>query len=346
VPNGPTDGLRFGIAAACPDIASYVEWARLAESSGYDLLGYGDSQCLIPEMSVALAAMATVTTRARLCPTVSNPITRHPSVMFSAFGALQQLSAGRTCFCIGTGDSAALSIGARPATLAALAEYAAAFRSLSNGEEATYLGQRFRVEWDAPSVPLWIAGGGPRTLRLAGAIADGVLLGAGLSEAVVRDSIEQVRGAAIAAGRDPAGVEIWIFSKIYVCDDEEEAWRDLAWTLAASAHHAFRATLDGKFVPDRWRAPLARLQRDYVVREHDNLANAGSRNAELVVESGLTEFLGPRFLLAGPPARIVARIRELDSWGVTGFFTSAMFGDPFAYTRAVAEQVIAPLRRA
>ena len=336
--------LEFGIAAGLPNVDAYLDWAKLAEASGYDLLGYGDSQCLLPELCVALAAMATVTDRVVLCPTVSNPITRHPSVTASAFATLQQLSRGRTRFAMGSGDSAALSIGERPATVAALAQYAAAFNALVRGQEATYHGKRFRLEWAAPRVPLWFAAGGPKTLRLAGALADGVLLGTGLTEPVVRDAVQHVRVGAMEAGRDPNDVEIWMYSKIYLCDSEEQAWHELAWTLAASAHHAFRFTLDGKFVPPEWHDALQRLQRDYVVREHNNLAKSGSANAALVIESGLVNFLGPRFLLAGPAERIVARIEEIATWGVSGFFTSGMFGDPFEYTRAVAEQVVAPLR--
>jgi 5,10-methylenetetrahydromethanopterin reductase len=336
-----SERIKFGVAAGLADVVAYQEWAVLAESCGYDLLGYGDSPCLLPELCVSLAAMAAVTERAVLCPTVSNPLTRHPSVAASAFASLQQLAPGRIWFGMGTGDSAALSIGERPATLAALAEYGRALTALTRGEEAEYRGHRFRLEWDAPRVPLWLAAGGPRTMRLAGEIADGVLLGAGLTEPVVRDSIRHVHEGARAAGRDPADVEIWLYSKIFLCDSEEQAWRDLAWTLAASAHHAFRFTLEGKFVPPEWHDALEQLQRAYVVREHNNLANVGTTNADLVVESGLTEFLGPRFLMAGPPERVVERLAEIATWGVSGFFTSGMFGEPFAYTRAVAEQVVA-----
>jgi 5,10-methylenetetrahydromethanopterin reductase len=336
--------LEFGIAAGLPSVGAYQEWAMVAEACGYDLLGYGDSQCLIPEMCVTMAAMATVTDRVLLCPTVSNPLTRHPSVMASAFAALQQLSNGRTRLGLGSGDSAALSIGERPASLRALEEYARAVAALGRGGDADFRGRRFRLEWDAPHVPLWMAAGGPRTMRLAGAVADGVLLGSGLTEDVVRDGIAQVHAGALEAGRDPSEVEIWMFTKIYLCESEEQAWHDLAWTLAASAHHAFRFTLEGKFVPPQWRDALVRLQAEYAVREHNNLANSGDTNASLVVDSGLTEFLGSRFLLAGPAARVVERIEELERWGITRFFTAGMFGEPLAYTRDVAEQVIAPLK--
>jgi 5,10-methylenetetrahydromethanopterin reductase len=190
---------------------------------------------------------------------------------------------------------------------------------------------------------LLLAAGGPKTLRLAGQVADAVLLGGGLTEPVVRDAVRLVHEGAIGAGRDPTEIELWMYAKIFLCESERAAWHELAWTLAASAHHAFRFTLDGKFVPPEWHDALRRLQAGYVVREHNNLANAGVTNASLVIDSGLTEYLGPRFLLAGPPARIIERIEEIASWGVTNFFTSGMFGDPFDYTRDVAEHVVRPL---
>src|SRR5437764_3644081 len=250
--------MRVGIAASCRDVPAYMAWARLAEDCGYDLLGYGDSQCLLAEMTVTLAAMATVTERVLLCPTVTNPVTRHPAVAAAAFGALQQLSGGRARFGIGTGDSAVSLLGERPARVDDIADYCRAFRALNDGEDATYRGRPMRLEWDAPRVPLIVAAEGPRMLRLAGELADGVILGNGLTEEVVRDSLRRVREAAVGAGRDPDAVEPWLFTKIYLCDSEERAWRDLAWTLAASAHHAFRHNREAKFVPDAHREAVER----------------------------------------------------------------------------------------
>lgn len=336
--------IKFGVAAGCPSLASYVEWAQAAEQVGFDLLGYGDSQCLLPEMSVAMAAIGAATKQPIICPTVSNPLTRHPTVAASTFAALQQLTGGRAVFCLGSGDSAALSIGHRPASLAELEAYGVAVQTLTKGETATFRGTDCRLEWAVEPVPVWFAAGGPKTMALAGRVGDGVLLGAGLTEDVVRDAVARVRNAAELSDRDPDSVEIWIFSKIYLCESEEQAWHDLAYTLAASAHHAFRFTTENKFVPATYQGALAELQRDYVVREHNNLANHGRTNASLVVDSGLTEFLGPRFLLAGTAARVRERISEIASWGVTGFFTSAMFSEPIEATRRIGDEIIRPMR--
>jgi 5,10-methylenetetrahydromethanopterin reductase len=335
--------VRIGVATGFPDVRRYIEWAQLAESYGYDLLGYGDTQCLLPELHVALAATAGVTDRALLCPTVTNPLTRHPAVVASAFGALQQLAGGRVRYCVGTGDSAAWLIGERPASVDRIAEHCRAFAALIDGRSASVGGKEFRLEWSTPSVPLWLAAEGPRMLALAGELGDGVLMGNGLTEDVVRDNLRRVRQAAVDAGRDPDAIEPWFFAKIYVCPSEEAGWAELAWTLAASAHHAFRGNLDDRFVPSQFRAAIEGIGAGYAGAAHNGLAHPPDHNARLVTETGLTEFLGPRFLLAGPPARILERIEELASWGATNLLTSAMFGDPFRYTAQVAEEILGPL---
>ena len=335
--------IRIGISSGFPDLRHYLDWAREADSLGYELLGYGDTQCLLPELNVALAATAGVTSRALLAPTVSNPVTRHPAVVASAFGGLQQIAEGRARYCVGTGDSAMSLIGERAARVDDLREHTLAVRALLTGEEAQWRGRSFRFEWPTPPVPVWIAAEGPRMLALAGEIGDGVLMGNGLTEEVVRDNLGRVAAAATAAGRDPADVEPWFFAKIYLCESEEQAWTELAWTLAATAHHAFAHRLDDRFVPPELHEPIRRLVSGYVGREHNGLAHPPVQNAALVTDNGLTEFLGRRFLIAGTPAQVRDRIEELASWGATNLFTPAMFGDPFAYAEAIARHVVEPL---
>lgn len=340
----PPRPIRIGISAGFPDLNEHLEWARRADDLGYELLGFGDTQCLLPDLHVAMGASAGVTSNALLAPTVSNPVTRHPAVVASAFGALQQISDGRVRYCVGSGDSAVTLLGERAARVDEMREHAEAFKALTSGREAHWRGKSFQLEWETPSVPLWLAAEGPRMLALAGEIADGVLMGNGLTEDVVRDNLRRVSDAAVAAGRDPDEIEPWFFAKIVLCESEEQAWTDLAWTLAATAHHAFGHRLDDRFVPDELHEPMRRLVTGYVGREHNGLAHPPTQNSALVVDNGLTDFLGPRFLIAGPPERVCERIEELASWGATNLFTPAMFGDPIGYTESIAKHVVAALR--
>src|SRR5207253_2767620 len=99
-----------------------------------------------------------------------------------------------------------------------------------------------------------------------------------------------------------------------------------AWTLAASANHNFRFTMEGKFVPETLQPGIRNLQRGYAAHQH-NVPGQGAHNAALVEENGLTEFLGRRFLMAGPPDRITARIREIAGYGARNLVFTAIFGD-------------------
>lgn len=336
--------VRLGIAAMCKSMPEYLEWVETAEACGYDLAGYGDTQNLLPDAYVALTAMAMHTQRITLCTTVSNPVTRHPSVAASGFAALQQVSGGRAIFGIGTGDSALKNIGRRAATVDEIGRYCRAFRDLVHGKVANHDGHDMRLLWDAPGVPLYLAAEGPRMMRLAGEVADGVIFGNGISEEVVRSNLAAVRAAAEAAGRDPDAIEPWFLIKVVLSDEpEEELWGRLAWTLAASANHAFLFTFENKLVPPHLEEPLRRLMAGYRSHEHNQVDSPG-HNAALVNDNGLTEFLGRRFLIGGPPEHVAARLRELASWGAPNLILTAMWGDPLGYTRRIADEVMPLLR--
>jgi alkanesulfonate monooxygenase SsuD/methylene tetrahydromethanopterin reductase-like flavin-dependent oxidoreductase (luciferase family) len=123
---------------------------------------------------------------------------------------------------------------------------------------------------------------------------------------------------------------------------EPEVWRDYAWTVAASANHAFRFTFAGKFVPEQFEAPLRRLMDGYRSMEH-NQESASAHNGALVNDNGLTEFLGERFLIAGRPEHIAERLRALEDAGVRNVLISSMWRDPFTETRRLADEVLSRL---
>ena len=101
----------------------------------------------------------------------------------------------------------------RPRT--ALKETVEIIRGLTSGQEVSFEGDVLTVR-DAHLVvkavqrriPIYLGAIGPRALRLAGAIADGVLLNAYSPVEYVRYAAGEVRSAAEEAGRDPAEVDI------------------------------------------------------------------------------------------------------------------------------------------
>ena len=112
-------GVNFMPTAPVLEVA---EWAKAVERHGYDLLGISDSQSISRDVYVTLAHCATATTRIRLGSRVITPVTRHPAVAASAAATLEELAPGRTMIGIGSGDSAAYTIGATAVSLAELRE--------------------------------------------------------------------------------------------------------------------------------------------------------------------------------------------------------------------------------
>jgi 5,10-methylenetetrahydromethanopterin reductase len=338
-----TTGVRFGTVTFTEDFADYLSWLRVAEELGFDFVGHGDSQNLWADVYVALSVAANATARVRLGPLVTNPVTRHPAVTAGAMASLQIISRGRAFLGIGTGDSALLNIGEKPASVAEFGAYCETVKGLCAGETVVWKGRELSMSWPVTRVPIWMAAEGPRMLRLAGRLADGVIVASGISEGVVENVIESVSAGAAEAGRSLQDIEIWWMLKPYLAPSEEEGWHDLAWTLAGTANHLFRFSMDEKFVPDELKEPIRDLQDRYASNTHGKVSQ-GAQNARLVEELGLTEWLGHRFALAGPPATIIARIEEIADRGATNLLLPQFVPDRVQFMRDFHRTVMSAFR--
>src|SRR6185436_5376636 len=87
---------RFGIVLLPESLAGWGALCREAEDSGFDLLGVADSQSVFREMYVALTLAALNTSRVRLGPLVTNPLTRHLVVTASAVSSVDEVSGARS----------------------------------------------------------------------------------------------------------------------------------------------------------------------------------------------------------------------------------------------------------
>ena len=247
--------MKYGVTLLPSSYESFRRHVRLAEEVGFDYIGVADSQSLFRELFVSLAVAATDTSRVHLGPSVTNPLTRHPAVTASAIASLQELSEGRAFLGIGTGDSAILNLGLRPARMRALGDYVAAVRAFLAGESTEYLGREGHVRWSQDPVPIMMSAEGPRTLRMAGEIADRVMIHTGLTPEIMSDTVSRIREGEADAVKPAGSTEVWAFAKCNIADDHDDAIDEIRMALAASAHHAFRFTLEGKHVPPNCTRP-------------------------------------------------------------------------------------------
>jgi alkanesulfonate monooxygenase SsuD/methylene tetrahydromethanopterin reductase-like flavin-dependent oxidoreductase (luciferase family) len=334
--------VKFGTVALWRDsYEDFVEEIRTAERLGMDLVGTGDTQAGYRELYVSLTVAALQTERVLVGPMVTNPVTRHPAVTTSAMGAVDRLSGGRAVIGIGTGGSAVWNAGLPPARIDDFREYLATMRSLMGAGHATYQGNRVLVEGIRREIPIFVSAEGPRSLRLAGALADGVILHAGTSSQAIAWCRERIAEGAERAGRDPAGIELWMMLKAAVADTRADALEEVKMGLAGSAEHALRVGAAEKGVPPELLGPVAELVERYDASQH---AKAGSSNGTLVDELGLTDFLADYFGLVGTPAECAQRLRDLESHGIEGVVSPALGSRPLELITRLGGEVLPLLR--
>ena len=332
---------RFGIVFLPESLTGFGALCQDAEANGFDWLGVADSQSVFRELYVALTLAALHTRTMRLGPLVTNPLTRHLVVTASAISSVDELSNGRVALGLGSGDSAISTIGAPPATLAGLEESIVTLRRLTGGEPVEREGRTWRVHRSTRRVPIYLAAEGPKTLELAGRLADGVIVGLGLTPEVIALSQQAIERGAHAAGRALADVDVWWFAKTSLADRRDDAIEPIKMALAASANHAFRFTLDGKGVPPDLHEKIKALQREYNAHHHEV---PWAANASLPDRWGLTDFLADRFAIAGTPEDCVAQLSRAMAAGARQFIITGFVPDPHTFMRRWAQEVAVGLR--
>lgn len=337
--------MRYGVLLAPRSPPNdFAQTVQRAEAAGFDLAGVVDSQSIFRELYATLGIVADRTEEILLGPTITTAVTRHPVVTASAICTLNEHSSGRAILGLGTGDSAVYTLGERPARLADIETVIGLFHALFRGESHDYEGTDVRLKWVEETarehdIPVVLAAEGPKTLRLAGRVADGVIIGTGLTPEILEDAIERVNAGAEAAGRDPDEIAKWPLAKINIGPDRDSAVDEIKMALAASANHAFRFTLEGKKVPDRYHEPIRRLQAAYVPHEHEDTGD--SRNRKLVDELGLTDYLADRFTIVGTAGDAVEQLRVIESVpGIDGVLLANLVEEDRELIDRMAEDIL------
>lgn len=297
--------MRFdvGILATQP-VPAIVRQVQLAEALGFETAWIADSHLVCRELYVILTACALATTRIKLGPGVTVPHTRHHSVTASGIATLAEIAEGRLVLGMGTGDSAAGTLGLdmrRVARISTIEAMTRTVRRLLEGERAPLEhGFEARIAWlDRPrSVPIYVAGSGPRMLEAAGRLGDGALVYASTRPEILEAALRHVEAGAKAAGARLADREIVLWAPMSVSHDRTAARAHVGGRVASAARHPLPVTL-----PAEDAAAVEAIRREYDFFAH---ATARSRQAELVPDRFVD-----LFALAGTPADIVERVRQI-----------------------------------
>lgn len=312
--------MKFGITLK-PDLSveRLIGLTSQAEAAGF---GYGwifDSHVLWKEPYPLLTLMATNTKRMRLGTCVTNPAVRDITVTASLLATLNHISGGRMDLGIGRGDSSRRVLGKKPTTVETLEEAVQNIRELMAGRSIEYEGRPTRLEWATGAPPVWIAGYGPKVLRLAGRIADGVILQFADPD-LIEWCVGFVREGAQAAGRDPGAIEVMAAAPVWMSDDVAAAREHVRWFPALVSNHVM--DLIARYKPEDLPAALTGYVRNRGGYDYQHHAEVGSDNAGFVSDEVVD-----RFCVLGSAEAHREKLRALARAGVTQFNIYLMCGE-------------------
>lgn len=214
-------------------IKDIIQCARAAERAGFAYVSVAES--FYRDGSAMAAALASRTTTIRFGTSVLPIFTRTPFQLAMFAATLHEISRGRVAYL-------GLGVGYRSRTknyfgveiehpLSRMRECVEVIRELLSGEDVSHSGRLFRFAGfpklvpEPLDVPILFGSSGPKMIRLAGEVADGVILNSMATPSHIKSARELLHQGAAKAGRDPARSTLASSVVYSVSDDVEEAAR-------------------------------------------------------------------------------------------------------------------------
>jgi 5,10-methylenetetrahydromethanopterin reductase len=230
----------YGLAGHSASPRDLLAEVRLAERLGIGSV-FLSERFNVKDAAVLAGAAAAASETIGIGTAATNHNTRHPLVTATMATTLHRLSGGRYAFGLGRGFDLLFDVmGVPRVTGAQLEDAIGIYRSLWHGEAVMghdgpagtypYLSQDSSFDEDIPVLMMAI---GPKSLQLAGRVADGVVLHTFLSDETLARSVATIRRSAEEAGRDPASVRVWaVLATVEESIGEEARLRKLVGRLA------------------------------------------------------------------------------------------------------------------
>ena len=303
-----------------PTAADVVEMAVTAEEAGADWVGVADAFWW-RDMWMLLVEVARATSTIAIGPSVTNAYLRHPFHTASALATLQEYAPGRVFLGIGAGGSEVTAAAGIPRADAPdrVRELIETIGRVAAGEALDPESGR-RLEVELAPVPVLVAARGSRLLRIAGAVADRVLL---LS--VPDSDLERSAGLVHEGAADRSDPPELVWAPLVEHDPSlRTKLRNIAVYAAINSRRVVRAS---------WG-----LDAEGVERIRSALVRGGTEAAlQLVPDEALDDLV-----LADPdPAAAAARGRSIGATSiVVPCHDPATVGDHIAWARDVVRLMV------
>jgi 5,10-methylenetetrahydromethanopterin reductase len=234
-------GMKFCLHGSARTVREAVERAKRAEALGFEAIFFADSQMGNVDPYQVMAMCAVNTKKIRFGTAVTNMVYRDPTITANSFATLNEISEGRAIIGLGTGDGPVYSLGRTATKLVDFEKGLRTIRDLLHDrgidvpKSKERAGGNVQLKVGKRPVPMYISAEGPKTLRVAGRICDGVILGTGFDKQVTDWARQRINDGAKEAGRRLEEIDIMPAGMIVVDDDGDLARRRVRSRMANRA---------------------------------------------------------------------------------------------------------------
>jgi 5,10-methylenetetrahydromethanopterin reductase len=334
---------------------------KYAEDKGFSHAWLYDSQMLGSEVYASLALCADRTDKIILGPGVTNPKSRIAPLSACGMATINSVAPGRVVMGIGTGNTTRRTMGMPAAKVAELEDHIRVCKGLFNGEIVDYSeGDRHRkIKFLNPDlnyynikdeIPIYIAASGPKVARMAGRIADGVILFGAVHPTLVKWMVDNVRQGAEEAGKNPEDVYVLSMTAFYLTstsnDIETREVREAVGPMVASSSNIFALSChqNPDLLPEELREELVGFTGVYkepnepVETRHLKLYSGYLQHLRDEHEALMTKKIIQATTLTGTKTEVLEMIKQMREAGV-----DQVAIQPIRPTREVVDQVAAEI---
>jgi len=302
--------FSFSLVPTMP-LPAFGEIIRQAEDWGFDLVWVPD-QGFLRDPFASIAHVATVTKRIGLGVGITNPYSRHPMQTARVMATLADLRQGQIVLGIGAGEKVM-----RDAIGAPTGSFVDTVREMIRSIRALYAGEKLDLTTPVFSfhnaamefrpqnpVPIYLASTHPDAFRVAGELADGVIVGDVSDARALQSVLEKVREGAEAAGRDLSDIAVVAWVATVCTDDQAEA---------ADVRRLLRENVMGPTIGTMHKSTREALG---ISPDQGKAIREAFRARQPITADMVSDELIDRLALVGDADILSARLEELGAAGV------------------------------
>jgi len=325
--------MRLGVGVfGDGSLMKVIEYTLAAEKRGFESVWVADHYCF-REIIVTMTALAMSTKKIKIGAGVANPYTRHAATYAMSLATLREIAGDRILFGIGAALRPQKQLLGKELkdNMARVKECIEVVQKLLAGETVNYKGHticvnNLKLAFDGKgTIPIYVGAMGPRMIKLAGELSDGLLLSAGTSVNYAKVAISWLKEGTQLSGRDPQSIDVASYVMLSVSKDSRKAKN-------------FSKSWIGTFITTPLFRPIAKLT-GIDVEDVDRLK-------EIIESEGIKE--GSRYVpdyvvdtitASGTPHECKSKLEEFAEAGISHVILVPMGPDPVKSVNVIAKQL-------